>query len=159
MEPDIARMIILDTNVVSELMRPESAPQVAAGVRNRDRHELRATSITLAEIRYAGHRLPGPIRRRPSCSAKSAKSLVFSVSPGHALAVPGRVIATWWEATDEERAGILALVDEVKSQLDAELRSGPIGGQLSTRRSTRSIVIRSPSITYTTRYGPTCSRW
>ena len=46
----------------------------------------------------------------------------FPVSPGHALVVPRRVIATWWEATDEERAGILSLVDEVKRQLDAERR-------------------------------------
>ena len=32
------------------------------------------------------------------------------------------VIATWWEATDDERADILALVDEVKRRLDAELQ-------------------------------------
>ena len=45
----------------------------------------------------------------------------FPVSPGHALVVPRRAIATWWEATDDERAGILALIDELKGQLDAEL--------------------------------------
>ena len=46
----------------------------------------------------------------------------FPVSPGHALVVPRRAIATWWEASDDERAGILALIDELKGQLDAELR-------------------------------------
>ena len=46
----------------------------------------------------------------------------FPVSPGHALVVPRRLIGTWWEATDQERADILALVDEVKRQLDAELQ-------------------------------------
>ena len=46
----------------------------------------------------------------------------FPVSPGHALVVPRRAIATWWEASDDERAGILALIDELKCQLDAELR-------------------------------------
>jgi diadenosine tetraphosphate (Ap4A) HIT family hydrolase len=46
----------------------------------------------------------------------------FPVSPGHALVVPRRLIATWWEATEEERADILALVDEVKRRLDAELQ-------------------------------------
>jgi toxin FitB len=51
-------MIILDTNVVSELMRQEPAPQVADWVRRRDRRELRTTSITLAEIRYGIARLP-----------------------------------------------------------------------------------------------------
>jgi superfamily II DNA or RNA helicase/diadenosine tetraphosphate (Ap4A) HIT family hydrolase/HKD family nuclease len=45
----------------------------------------------------------------------------FPVSPGHVLVVPRRVIATWWEATDEERTDMLALVDEVRRQLDAEL--------------------------------------
>jgi len=51
-------MIVLDTNVVSELMRPEPAPQVAAWVRVRDRRELCMTSITLAEVRCGIARLP-----------------------------------------------------------------------------------------------------
>jgi predicted nucleic acid-binding protein len=51
-------MIILDTNVVSELMRPEPAPQVASWVRGRDRRELRTTAITIAEVRYGIARLP-----------------------------------------------------------------------------------------------------
>lgn len=43
----------------------------------------------------------------------------YPVSPGHTLVVPRRFIRTWWEATDDERADMLALVDEVKRQLDA----------------------------------------
>jgi superfamily II DNA or RNA helicase/diadenosine tetraphosphate (Ap4A) HIT family hydrolase/HKD family nuclease len=46
----------------------------------------------------------------------------FPVSPGHSLVVPRRLIANWWEATDQERADIFALVDEVKRQLDVELQ-------------------------------------
>jgi diadenosine tetraphosphate (Ap4A) HIT family hydrolase/HKD family nuclease len=46
----------------------------------------------------------------------------FPVSPGHFLVVPRRPIATWWEASEQERADLLALVDQVKRQLDAELR-------------------------------------
>jgi diadenosine tetraphosphate (Ap4A) HIT family hydrolase len=38
----------------------------------------------------------------------------FPVSPGHAHVVPRRQIATWWEASEHERADLLALVDEVK---------------------------------------------
>lgn len=57
-------MIILDTNVVSELMRPEPAPLVAAWVRDRDRRELRMTSITLGEIRYGIARLPDGRRKQ-----------------------------------------------------------------------------------------------
>ncbi len=57
-------MIILDTNVVSELMRPQPAPQVADWVRLRDRRELRMTSITLAEIRYGIARFPDGRRKQ-----------------------------------------------------------------------------------------------
>lgn len=57
-------MIILDTNVVSELMRPEPGSQVAAWVRGRDRRELRMTSITLAEIRYGIARLTDGRRKQ-----------------------------------------------------------------------------------------------
>jgi toxin FitB len=57
-------MIVLDTNVVSELMRPDPAPQVAEWVRVRDRRELVMTSITLAEIRYGIARLPEGRRKQ-----------------------------------------------------------------------------------------------
>lgn len=43
------------------------------------------------------------------------------VSRGHTLVVPRRVISTWWDTTDEERGDILALIDDVKRRLDAEL--------------------------------------
>lgn len=39
---------------------------------------------------------------------------------GHALVVPKRVVATWFEATREERIAIMDLIDEVKGRLDAE---------------------------------------
>jgi hypothetical protein len=57
-------MIILDTNVVSELMRPEPAPGVATWVRARDRRELSTTAMTLAEIRYGIARLPDGRRKQ-----------------------------------------------------------------------------------------------
>jgi toxin FitB len=57
-------VIILDTNVVSELMRPEPAPGVASWVRARDRRELRTTTITLAEVRYGIARLPDGRRKQ-----------------------------------------------------------------------------------------------
>jgi hypothetical protein len=57
-------MIILDTNVVSELMRQEPAARVAGWVRRRDRRELRMTSMTLAEIRYGIARLPAGRRKQ-----------------------------------------------------------------------------------------------
>jgi diadenosine tetraphosphate (Ap4A) HIT family hydrolase len=43
----------------------------------------------------------------------------FPVTPGHALVVPRRLVATWFDATAEERKAIFELVDEVRGQLDA----------------------------------------
>ena len=43
----------------------------------------------------------------------------FPVTPGHALVVSRRLIATWWEATPEERTDLFALIDEVKGRIDA----------------------------------------
>ena len=56
-------MIILDTNVASELMKAPPAPVVRDWVRARDGRELYTTSITLAEIRYGIERLPTGRRR------------------------------------------------------------------------------------------------
>ncbi|MGH9125277.1 MAG: type II toxin-antitoxin system VapC family toxin [Acidimicrobiales bacterium] len=56
-------MIILDSNVVSELMRVAPSPVVAAWVRSHGAAELSTTSITLAEIRYGIDRLPDGRRK------------------------------------------------------------------------------------------------
>jgi len=47
----------------------------------------------------------------------------YPVSPGHALVVPRRPIATWFEASRDERQAIFDLVDEVKQLLDARTPS------------------------------------
>lgn len=44
----------------------------------------------------------------------------YPVSPGHTLVVTRRVTEDWFSATDQERAAVLELVDEVKRRLDAE---------------------------------------
>ena len=41
----------------------------------------------------------------------------YPVNPGHALVVSRRQITDWWEATTEERADLMALVDEVRAQI------------------------------------------
>ncbi|GAA0470519.1 ribonuclease VapC [Actinoplanes capillaceus] len=56
-------MIILDTNVVSEFMRPEPAPPVSAWLRRRSGDDLHTTAVTVAEIRYGIARLPAGRRR------------------------------------------------------------------------------------------------
>lgn len=71
-------MIILDTNVVSELMRPEPAPQVAGWVRARDRRELCMTAITLAEVRFGIARLPEGRRKQVLLDAADDVFRAFS---------------------------------------------------------------------------------
>jgi predicted nucleic acid-binding protein len=56
-------MIVLDTNVTSELMRPAPLLVVTAWVRARNARELYTTSITMAEIRYGIERLPDGRRK------------------------------------------------------------------------------------------------
>ena len=50
-------MIVLDTNVVSELMRPSPAAEVVAWLRRQDGASLATTAITVAEIRLGLARL------------------------------------------------------------------------------------------------------
>ena len=56
-------MIIIDTNVVSELMKPSPSAAVSEWVRARTGSELFTTSITLAEILYGIARLPDGRRK------------------------------------------------------------------------------------------------
>lgn len=58
--------------------------------------------------------------------------------PGHALAVPRRHIGSWFEATEAERADLLALIDEARALVLAQwgadafnlgINDGPAAGQ------------------------------
>jgi predicted nucleic acid-binding protein len=96
-------MIILDTNVVSELMRPEPAPQVASWVRDRDRRELRTTAITLAEVRYSIARLPDGRRKQLLLGAAAD---VFSTFEDQVLPVDAAAAEHYAAiASSRERAG------------------------------------------------------
>src|SRR3954470_24293576 len=56
-------MIVLDTNVVSELMRPQPEMRVMAWLQTQAIQELATTTITLAEIGLGLARLPESRRR------------------------------------------------------------------------------------------------
>ena len=57
-------MIILDTNVLSELMRPTPEPVVLDWLREQPILALGTTTINIAEIKYGLARLPSGQRRR-----------------------------------------------------------------------------------------------
>ena len=56
-------MIVLDTNVVSELVRPAPAPAVLAWLDRQPHHRLAITAVTAAELLYGVARLPAGNRR------------------------------------------------------------------------------------------------
>lgn len=56
-------MILLDTNVLSELIKPQPAPRVVEWLEENERR-LAMPTITLAELRYGIARLPEGKRKR-----------------------------------------------------------------------------------------------
>ncbi|MFC7532188.1 type II toxin-antitoxin system VapC family toxin [Actinoplanes sp. GCM10030250] len=75
-------MIVLDTNVVSELMRPEPAPAVLAWMQRSSGYGLYTTAVTIAEIRYGIARLPEGRRRQ---SLHQAADEIFAAFPRQVL--------------------------------------------------------------------------
>jgi predicted nucleic acid-binding protein len=65
-------VIILDTNVISELMRPRPSPRVAAWVAQQSVTELFTTSITAAEIFYGIELIAKGKRREELLAAAEA---------------------------------------------------------------------------------------
>jgi hypothetical protein len=56
-------MIVVDTNIISELMRPAPSPMIVDWVRRQRPSELCTTAVTVAEIRYGLERLPDGRRK------------------------------------------------------------------------------------------------
>jgi toxin FitB len=75
-------MIVLDTNVVSELMRAEPEPAVLSWLRQRSGDSLYTTTVTVAEIRYGIARLPEGRRRD---SLHQAADEIFAAFPRQVL--------------------------------------------------------------------------
>ncbi|MCM2370618.1 DUF3427 domain-containing protein [Rhodopirellula sp. ICT_H3.1] len=51
----------------------------------------------------------------------------FPVAPGHSLVITRRLVSTWFDATAEEQAALMELVNVVKQKLDETLRPQPDG--------------------------------
>jgi predicted nucleic acid-binding protein len=71
-------VIIADTNVVSELMRPSPSPQVRDWVSAQAPGELCTTAITVAEIHYGLERLADGRRKQSLLSAATEVFAAFS---------------------------------------------------------------------------------
>lgn len=97
-------MIVVDTNVASELMRPSPSEAVRDWVRSRPSGELHTTSITVAEIRCGIERLPFGRRRE---NLKATADEVFAAFEGQILAFDAAAAATYaGVVTRREGAGL-----------------------------------------------------
>lgn len=83
-------MIILDTNVVSELMKPKPDESVAGWVLSQAAGDLFTTSVTLAEILFGIERLPDGKRKE---LLRTTASEVFEPFGDQVLAFDARAAA------------------------------------------------------------------
>lgn len=100
-------MIVVDTNVASELMRPSPSTAVEAWARSQSAADLYTTSITLAEILYGIERLP---RGRRKALLTAATEEVFATFAEQVLAFDA--------AAAREYAGIVARRERVGAPID-----------------------------------------
>jgi len=85
-------MIILDTNVVSELMRAAPAPGVLSWLAQHRASDVYTTAITVAEIRNGIARLPGGRRRD---GLQQAADEIFAAFPDQVLSFDLRAAAAY----------------------------------------------------------------
>jgi predicted nucleic acid-binding protein len=112
-------MIVLDTNVVSELMRPEPAPAVLAWLHQRPGGSLHTTTVTVAEIRHGIARLPEGRRRE---SLQQAAHEIFAAFPRQVLPFDLAAANTYADVvTGREKVG--RPIDGFDAQIAAICRS------------------------------------
>ena len=136
-------MIILDTNVVTELMRPEPSPGVVDWVDRQTASDLWLTAITLAELLYGIGRLADGHRK--STLAGHLEAMVAE-DFDHRIAPFDETAAAHYAdiVVSRERAG--RLISAADAQISAICRSH--GGHLATRNTvdfaTTGIAVSNP---------------
>ena len=122
-------MIVLDTNVVSELMRPSPAPLVREWVSAQAPGELCTTAVTVAEIRYGLERLADGHRKQNLLAAATDLFAAFSD-----YVQPFDADAAIWYATIVAHHDRLGLpIDGFDAQIAAICRTR--GAALATRNT------------------------
>lgn len=112
-------MIVVDTNVVSELMRLSPALMVVSWIRSQPGHELYTTSITVAEIGYGIERLPEGRRKR---LLQTTAEQVFATFAEHVLPFDAAA-ATQYAAIASAREQAGAPIDGFNAQIASVCRA------------------------------------
>lgn len=125
-------MIVIDTNVVSELMRAQPHPKVFAWVAAQPRATLYTTSVTQAEILYGIAALPEG--RRRAALAAAADAMFAEDFADRVLPFNGAAAARYAEiVTSRQRAGspieaFDALIAATASAVGADVATRDVGG-------------------------------
>ena len=122
-------MIVVDTNVVAELMRPSPALQVREWVTAQAPGELCTTAITIAEIRYGLERQADGRRKDSLLAAATEVFAAFSeyIQPFDAGA------AIWYATIVAHRDRLGLPIDGFDAQIAAICRTR--GAALATRNA------------------------
>lgn len=121
-------MILLDTNVVSELMRAAPEPAVQARLARQPRASVFVTAITEAELRYGVELLPA--RKRKSALAAQLDGMLAEDFAGRSLPFDSPAAVAFAEiAAERRRAG--RPISQADAQIAAIARSR--GATLATR--------------------------
>jgi predicted nucleic acid-binding protein len=118
-------MILLDTNVISELMRREPSAQVVAWIEERPRSRLGITVITQAEILYGIELLPKGRRKHGLLAAAQSmfsedfrgRIFPFNSDAAHAFARISATRQTLGRPISQLDAQIAAIVQTVGAEL------------------------------------------
>jgi predicted nucleic acid-binding protein len=94
-------MIVLDTNVLSEALRPVPEPSVLAWLANQPRASLFTTAVTRGEILYGIRVLPDGKRRRGLWDA--AKNIFDEDFAGHVLSFDSEAADMYGEISASRR--------------------------------------------------------
>lgn len=109
-------MILLDTNVLSELMRPKPAPEVEVWVAGQPATALFISAITEAELRFGLALLPDGARRE--ALAQAVEAVLAEDFAGRILPFDSSVAEAYAQiAADRRRSG------RPISQFDAQIAS------------------------------------
>ncbi len=120
-------MIVVDTDVASELMRPSPAVAVRDWVHSQDGRDLCTTAITVAEIRYGIERLPSGRRKE---ALKAAVAEVFGMFAEQILSFDAAA-AEQYALVVSYRDGLGLPIDGFDAQIAAICRAR--GAALATR--------------------------
>lgn len=80
-------MFVINTNVASELMRPEPTPSVAGWIDERDARDMYLTAVSEAELLYGVAIMPAG-KRRNALQAATARWLSSGPAPIRSTAIP-----------------------------------------------------------------------